>query len=240
MQEQYGSQLHLLMWIAGLVLLIACANIANLLLVRGMARRAEMSVRSALGAARGRIVRQLLTESVLLAAMGGIAGLAVAYAGTRMLLTLAFPGAPTVPIHARPSIAVIGFAFGLSLVTGVLFGVAPAWIAAQAHPADALRNGARSTAASTTVLQRGLVILQVALSFVLLVGAGLFLQSLRKLEATDLNLDAKNRYIVHINPQAAGFSPETVGSAVPHDGRPIPFDARGDERGPRQLHADGG
>ena len=205
MQEQYGSQLHLLMWIAGLVLLIACANIANLLLVRGMARRAEMSVRSALGAMRSRIVRQLLTESVLLAAMGGIAGLAIAYAGTRMLLTLAFPGAPAVPIHAGPSIGVIGFAFGLSLVTGVLFGVAPAWNAAQAHPADALRNGARSTVASTTVLQRGLVILQVALSFVLLVGAGLFLQSLRKLEATDLNLDAKNRYIVHINPQAAGF-----------------------------------
>jgi macrolide transport system ATP-binding/permease protein len=206
MQGQYGSQLRLLMWIAGLVLLIACANIANLLLVRGMARRAEMSVRSALGAVRSRIVRQLLTESVMLATTGGIAGLAVAYAGTRMLLMLAFPGVQNVPIDARPSIAVIGFAFGLSLVTGVLFGVAPAWIAAQANPADALRNGARSTAASTTVLQRGLVILQVALSFVLLVGAGLFLQSLRKLEATDLKLDAKNRYIVHINPQAAGFT----------------------------------
>ncbi len=206
MQQQYSSQLHLLMWIAGLVLLIACANIANLLLVRGMARRAEMSVRSALGAVRSRIVRQLLTESVMLATMGGIAGLAVAYAGTRMLLMLAFPGIQNVPIDARPSIMVIGFAFGLSLVTGALFGAAPAWIAAQADPADALRNGARSTAASTTVLQRGLVILQVALSFVLLVGAGLFLQSLRKLEATDLKLDAKNRYIVHINPQAAGFT----------------------------------
>jgi predicted permease len=101
---------------------------------------------------------------------------------------------------------VIGFAFGLSLVTGVLFGVAPAWIAAQANPADALRNGARSTATGTALLQRGLVVLQVALSFVLLVGAGLFLQSLRKLESTDLKLDARNRYIVHINPQAAGFS----------------------------------
>jgi macrolide transport system ATP-binding/permease protein len=205
MQQQYGSQLNLLMWIAGLVLLIACANIANLLLVRGMGRRAEMSVRSALGAVRGRIVRQLLTESVLLAAMGGIAGLAIAYAGTRMLLMLAFPGAQNVPIHASPSTSVIGFAFGLSLVTGVLFGVAPAWIAAQANPADALRNGARSTATGTALLQRGLVVMQVALSFVLLVGAGLFLQSLRKLESTDLKLDAKNRYIVHINPQAAGF-----------------------------------
>ena len=154
MQQQYGSQLQLLMWIAGLVLLIACANIANLLLVRGMGRRAEMSVRSALGAVRGRIVRQLLTESVLLAAMGGIAGLAIAYTGTRMLLMLAFPGEQNVPIHASPSTSVIGFAFGLSLITGVLFGVAPAWIAAQANPADALRNGARSTAAGTALLQR--------------------------------------------------------------------------------------
>ncbi len=240
MQQQYGSQLHLLMWIAGLVLLIACANIANLLLVRGMGRRAEMSVRSALGAVRGRIVRQLLTESVLLAAMGGIAGLAIAYAGTRMLLMLAFPGAQNVPIHASPSTSVIGFAFGLSLLTGVLFGVAPAWIAAQANPADALRNGARSTATGTALLQRGLVVLQVALSFVLLVGAGLFLQSLRKLESTDLKLDAKNRYIVHINPQAAGFTPETVRSALSHDGGSIPSAARSHESGHRQLHADGG
>jgi predicted permease len=123
-----------------------------------------------------------------------------------MLLTLAFPGAENVPIHASPSPLVIGFACGLSLMTGVLFGVAPAWIAAQANPADALRSGSRSTATSTALLQRGLVVLQVALSFVLLVGAGLFLQSLRKLEGTDLKLDAKNRYIVHINPQAAGFT----------------------------------
>jgi macrolide transport system ATP-binding/permease protein len=210
MHQQYGSQLQLLMWIAGLVLLIACANIANLLLVRGMGRRAEMSVRSALGAVRGRIVRQLLTESLSLAAVGGIAGLAVAYAGTRMMLMLTFPGEQNVPIRASPSASVIGFAFGLSLVTGILFGVVPAWIAAQANPAHALRNGARSTATGTALLQRSLVVLQVALSFVLLVGAGLFLQSLRKLESTDLKLDAKNRYIVHINPQGAGFTPRQL------------------------------
>jgi predicted permease len=205
MREQYGSHLHLLMWVAGLVLLIACANIANLLLVRGMGRRTGMSVRTALGAMRGRVVRQLLTESVVLAAMGGIAGLAVAYAGTHMLLMLAFPGAQNVPIHAGPSITVIGFAFGLSLVTGVLFGVAPAWMAAQAKPADALRNSARTAATGASFLQRGLVVLQVALSLVLLVGAGLFLESLSKLENTDMKLDTRNRYIVHINPQAAGY-----------------------------------
>jgi predicted permease len=206
MQEQYASNLYLLMGISGVVLLIACANIANLLLVRGMGRKAEMSVRTALGATRGRVIQQLMTESVLLAGLGGLAGLAVAYAGTRMLLMLAFPGAQNVPIDAAPSMAVMGFACGLSLVTGVLFGVAPAWIAAQAEPADALRSGTRTTTGSASLLQRGLVVVQAALSLVLLVGAGLFSQSLNKLQSTNLKLDAKNRYIVHINPQAAGYS----------------------------------
>ncbi|MGD0737371.1 MAG: ABC transporter permease [Terracidiphilus sp.] len=207
LQEDYGDHLHLLMWVSGLVLLIACANIANLLLVRGMGRRTEMSLRSALGAMRGRIVRQLLTESILLAGMGGLLGLAVAYAGAHMLLLLAFPGEQSVPIEATPSLEVIGFAFGLSMLTGILFGVAPAWIAAQARPADALRTGARTTASGTSLLQRTLVVLQAALSLVLLVGAGLFSQSLGKLEGTDLKLDARNRYIIHINPQAAGYLP---------------------------------
>ncbi len=206
MQEQYGSQLHLLTWIAGLVLLIACANIANLLLVRGMSRRTELSIRTALGAMRGRIVRQLLTESLLLALLGGIAGLAFAYAGAMMLLNLTFPAAQSMPIHATPSVAVIGFAFALSLLTGVVFGVAPAWMAAQAQPVDALRSGSRTTAAGASRLQRSLVVLQAALSLVLLVGAGLFSQSLSKLQHSDLKLDAQNRYIVHINPQAAGYS----------------------------------
>ena len=206
MQEQYGSHLHLLMWISGLVLLISCANIANLLLVRGMARRTEMSVRSALGAMRARIVRQLLTESIILAGFGGVVGLAVAYAGTRMLLLLTFPGAQDVPIAATPSLTVIGFACGLSLLTGILFGVAPAWMAAQAKPADVLRSSARTTATGASLLQRGLVVAQAALSLVLLVGAGLFSQSLNKLQNTDLKLETRNRYVVHINPQAAGYS----------------------------------
>jgi predicted permease len=206
MQEQYSSDLHLLMWVSGLVLLIACANIANLLLVRGMGRRVEMSVRTALGAMRGRIVRQLLTESVMLAGLGGALGLVVAYAGTRMLLMLTFPRAQHVPISASPSLRVIGFACGLSLLTGILFGVAPALLAAHAKPVDALRSGTRTTATGASLLQRGLVVLQAALSLVLLVGAGLFSQSLNKLQSTDMKLDTKNRYILHINPQAAGYS----------------------------------
>jgi macrolide transport system ATP-binding/permease protein len=210
MQEEYRGHLHLLMWIAGLVLLVACANIANLLLVRGMARRMEMSLRSALGAARGRIVRQLLTESLLLAGMGGIAGLVVAYFGTGMLLALAFTAEHNSPIQANPSGLVVWFAIGLSVVTGVLFGIAPAWLAANVQPADALRSGVRTTSSGASKLQRALVVLQAGLSFVLLVGAGLFSQSLSKLENTDMKLDARNRYIAHINPQAAGYATTQV------------------------------
>jgi ABC-type antimicrobial peptide transport system permease subunit len=157
------------MWISGLVLLIACANIANLLLVRGMGRKTEMSVRTALGAARMRIVGQLLTESTVLAVLGGTAALGVSYLGTRMMLALAFSGEPNVPIHASPSWEVLGFAFGVSLITGVLFGVAPAWIAAQSEPADALRTGTRSASGGASLLQRSLVVLQTALSLILLV-----------------------------------------------------------------------
>src|SRR5262249_14574170 len=178
MQDDYASKLRLLMWISGLVLLIACANIANLLLVRGTNRREEMSVRTALGAMRTRIVRQLLTESIVLSTIGGIAGLVVAYAGTRMLLAMAFPGAQNVPINASPSGVVLAFAFGISLLSGILFGVAPAWISSNANPADALRSGTRTTTSGASLLQRSLIVLQSALALVLLVGAGMFIQSL--------------------------------------------------------------
>ena len=147
MQLGYISKLNLLMWISGLVLLIACLNIANLLLVRDMGRKAEMSLRRALGAARVRIIRQLLTESAVLAVLGGTAALGVSYLGTHMLLALAFPGEKNVPIHASPSITVLAFALGISLITGMLFGAAPAWIAAQSEPVNALRTGTRTTAA---------------------------------------------------------------------------------------------
>ena len=210
LREQYGSQLRLLMWASGLVLLIACANIANLQLARGMGRKAEMSVRTALGAQRMRIVRQLLTESVLLAGIGAVAGLAVSYAGAQMLLALAFPGAQGMPIHANPSPAIVSFAFGLALLTGVLFGIAPAFIASRAQPVGALRSGTR-VAGGATLLQRGLVVVQATLSLVLLVGAGLFAQSLYKLQHKNLKLEANNRYIVHINPQAAGYAQTAVG-----------------------------
>jgi len=205
MQDGYKDHLKLLQWIAALVLLVACANIANLLLVRGMSRRAELSIRSALGARRSRIVRQLLTESVLLSGLGGLLGLAVSYIGAHALLALAFPNQHNMPINAAPSPLVISFAFMLSLVTGVLFGLAPAVMAARTQPSEALRSNARTTAHGASLLQRSLVVLQAALSLVLLVAAGLFAQSLNKAENVDMKLDTTNRYIVHINPQAAGY-----------------------------------
>jgi len=209
-QSQYASHLRLLMWVAGLVLLIACANIANLVLVRGMGRKAEMSVRTALGAMRSRIVRQLLTESVVLALLSGLAGLFVAYAGTKMLIALAFPGAQRLPIDASPPTSVLAFGFALSMITGIAFGIAPAWLAAQSEPADALRSSPRTIAGGATLLQHALVILQAALSLILLLGAGLFSKSLSKLQSTDLKLERQNRYIVHINPQAAGYTQRHV------------------------------
>src|ERR1700723_3132192 len=133
LQQRTGKGLYLLMTISGLGLRVACANVANLLLARGATRRAETSVRMALGAARGRLIRQMLTESVLLGCMGGLAGLAVAYAGTRMILALAFPESPNLTIHASPSLPVLAFAFLLSLLTGIVFGIVPALITSHAR-----------------------------------------------------------------------------------------------------------
>jgi len=210
MQQSYASGLHLLMAISALVLLIACANIANLVLVRGMGRRAETSIRMALGAQRRRLVQQMLTESIVLSCLGGLAGLIVAYAGTRMLLNLAFPNSPSLPIAANPSPIVLGFAFGLSLLTGLVFGVAPAWVTSHSEPAEALRVSNRSTKDRSSLLQRALVVFQAALSLVLLVGAGLLSKSLNKLEYQDFGLETENRVVIHISPENAGYKTEQL------------------------------
>src|SRR6476660_10240952 len=144
MRDEYQDGLHLLMWISAFVLLIACANLANLMLVRATTRKQQISVRAALGATRGTLISQALTESVVLAMMGGVAGIAMAFAGTSMILRLAF-GNDYVPIHATPSLPVLAFAFVTSILTGILFGIAPAWMTASANPAEALRGAGRST-----------------------------------------------------------------------------------------------
>ncbi|MGH9397934.1 MAG: ABC transporter permease [Terriglobia bacterium] len=210
MQDQSKSGLRLLMIIAGLVLLIACANIANLFLARGAATRADTAIRVALGAPRMRLIRQILTESVLLAILGGLAGLVIAFLGTRAILLVAFRGAHYIPINPTPSLAVLGFAFLLSLVTGVIFGAAPAWVSSHAHPADALRGAGRSTRDRSSLPQKSLIVIQVALSVVLLIGAGLLTESLRNVENQNFGFTPEHRLIVRVNPALAGYKPDQL------------------------------
>jgi predicted permease len=210
LQIETRSGLRLLMAISGLVLLVACANIANLLLAKGATRRAQTSISMALGASRSRLIRQMLVESLLLGCAGGLVGIAVAYAGARMILTLAFPDSPNLPIHASPSLVVLGFAFALSLLTGLIFGIVPAWISSHSDPAEALRGVNRSTRDRASLPQKSLIVFQAALSLVLLVGAGLLTKSLRNLEHQDFGIATANRYVFHFDPAGAGYNVSTV------------------------------
>ena len=210
LQQRTGKGLYMLMSLSGLLLLIACANVANLLLARGAARRAETSIRMAMGAARTRLISQMLTESILLACLGGLAGLAVAYAGSRTILALAFPRAMNLPIDSSPSLPVLGFAFLLSLITGVVFGIVPAWITSHSDPAEALRGINRSTRDQSSLTQKSLIVVQAALSLILLIGAGLLTKSLNNLQHQDFGIATANRYVVHIDVQGAGYTPEKL------------------------------
>jgi predicted permease len=206
MRDEYKDGLHLLMWVSGFVLLIACANLANLMLVRAANRQQQTSVRSALGASRSALVRQTLTESIVLAMLGGLAGIVVAFAGTRVILYLAFQHDP-VPISATPSLPVLGFALTVSLLTGILFGVGPAWLTSKSNPVEALRGANRSTASHGGWGQKSLVVVQAALSLVLLCAAGLLARSLSNMQHQDFGFNTANRYILHIDPQMAGYTP---------------------------------
>jgi len=210
LQQEAGQGLKMLMILSTVVLLIACANIANLLLARGTARRADIAVRMALGAGRRIVIRQIITESVLLSCIGGLAGLAVAYGGSRTILALAFPDARNLPIDASPSLAVLGFAFLASLVTGILFGIAPAWMASHAQPAEALRGVNRSTRDRSSLPQKALVVFQAALSLVLLAGAILMTKSLSRLEHQDFGIATASRYVLHFDPAGAGYTIDRV------------------------------
>jgi predicted permease len=212
LQQEAGDGLHLLTWISALVLLVACANIANLLLARGTGRRAEISIRTALGAARSVLIRQMLTESLILAVAGGVIGIAIAYLSARTILNLAFPDATQLPIHASPSPVVLGFAFLLSLITGIVFGIGPAWISSHSDPAEALRGLNRSTGDRAHLPQKTLIVLQAAISLVLLVGAGLMTKTLRNLEQQNFGIITRNRYVIHIDPMGAGYNVNTVGA----------------------------
>ena len=213
MRQSYGDGLKLLLAAAGCVLLVACANIANLLLARGLKNRHQTSVRIALGASRGRLVRKALVESVVLSMAGGALGVAVAYVGTRLMVHLAFGLASTnnwVPIESTPSWPVLLFTLGVAVVTGLLFGIAPAWMTSHAEPIEALRGSRGSTGTKAKWPQRALVIAQAAMSLVLLSAAAMLGQSLRNLEHQNFGFDMKNRFVAWIDPQLANYKPEQL------------------------------
>jgi macrolide transport system ATP-binding/permease protein len=211
MQTDYALGLRLLATLSVLLLLIACANIANLLLARGSANQSQTAVRLAIGGTRLRLMQQLLTESVILSLVGGLAGLYVAYAGGHALLLLAFRGAHYIPISPRPSLPVLLFALGLSLITGIVFGIAPAWMNSRSSPADVLRGSGRATSEKSSRLQKSLIVVQVATSIVLLVGAALLTTSLRNLEKQNFGFVTDGRLIVDlIYPEAGGYSDDQL------------------------------
>jgi predicted permease len=206
MKEEYGRSLQILMAVCGLVLLIACANVANLLLARSVARRTQTAVRLAVGASRMQIVTQALVESVVLAVAGGVAGLLVAMGAARLLLTLAFSNAQFLPISTRPSLLVLAFAFGLALVTGVAFGAAPAWLATRTDPIEALRGSGRSTRDHSSFTRTALLIVQATLSVVLVAGATMLARSLNKLEHQDFGYQVQGRVLVSLNRPPATYA----------------------------------
>ncbi len=190
-----------------LVLLIACANLANLLLARGAVREHQTALRLSLGATRARLIRSVLTESVLLSLIGGALGVVLAYLGSRAIVLIAFRGATFIPVSATPSLLVLGFTLGLSLVTGIIFGVAPAWLGTHADPSRGLRGGHRTSTAHASRPQKALVAAQAALSIVLLAVAGLVTKSLNNLEKTDLGFQTEGRLLANLNFKAAGYKP---------------------------------
>jgi predicted permease len=210
MKAGYKSSLRILMVVCGMVLLIACANLANLFLARGSARGTQAAVRLAMGATKMRLVRQSLTESLVLALLGGAAGILIAFAGVKLIVALAFHSARFVPIDARPSLAVLGFAFGMALVTGLLFGTAPAWFAARTNPAVVLHGAGRSTRDSRALPQKTLVVVQAALSVVLLTGAGLLTRSLMKMEHQNFGFETDHRVSLRVNAPFSAYSPEKL------------------------------
>lgn len=209
LRDEYEKSLTMLQMIAAFVLLIACANLANLMLVRGVARRQELSVRSALGASRNRLIREMLVESVLLAIAGGVLGLVVANLGVKAMLAMAMGSSEVLPVSASPSLPVLAFAFVLSTVTGVLFGIAPAMIASRTNPAEALRGANRATGNSGG-MQKTLVVVQAALSVALLSTAALLISSLNKLEHQNFRFETKGRVLAFIDLQAAGYKYEQL------------------------------
>lgn len=206
MKEEYGRSLQILLGVCGMVLLIACANVANLLLARAVARRGQTALRLALGASRRQIVGQALVEAILLAIVGGIAGLVVAVMAGRLLLSLAFRDSHFLPISTLPSPMVLGFAFVVALITGIVFGAAPAWFATRTDPVEALRGAGRTTGDNSSLPRQILLIVQAALSVMLVAGATMLGRSLNKLEHQNFGFTTEGRIVVSLNQPPATYT----------------------------------
>jgi macrolide transport system ATP-binding/permease protein len=206
----YSQPLRVLLVVVVMVLLIACANVGNLLLSRAVARKTEITVRLAMGASRGRLIRQLLTESLLLAALGAGGGVLLAQWAVQALVALV---APNAPIHPHLNGLVLGFTLGITFVSGMLFGLAPALQAGKTDLVTALKLGGGRVAGNRRKFgtTQALVVGQIAISLVLLVGASLFARSLLNLENQQLGFNQENVLLARLNPRLAGYKPADVG-----------------------------
>ena len=205
--KQLAEPLFVLLALTGMVLLLACANLANLLLARSTARQREMSVRLALGAGRGRILRQVLTETMLLAVCGGALGLLVGYVGRNVLLQLtASSSSEAAPMQGTFSWAVFAFTAGLSLLTGILFGLAPAWRATRTEVQSSLKESAQTTTRRRHgYAGKAIVAFQIAVSMLLVAGAGVFLRTLVNLHRVDPGFDVKNLVLLQVDPPKSRY-----------------------------------
>jgi predicted permease len=210
MRRAYASGLFLLLTVSTLVLLIACANIATLLLARSTANRVQLSVRIALGATRARLIQQTLVESLVIGIIGGVAGIVVAYVGTQFILHATFHGAHFIPISASPSIQVLVFLFAISMIASLIFGAAPTWAAMRAVPSEAFKGAARASSKLAPAIQKSLVIAQVALSVTLLITAGVITRSLQNLENQGFGFQTQERVMIAVNPASAGIRAEKL------------------------------
>ncbi len=216
LREQFSGALYILMAVVVLVLAIACMNLANFLLAKAAAREREISTRLAIGASRGRIVRNVLTEALLLSFVGGAIGLVVALVGTRFLVQYFIEGSTSSGLSSTPDLRVLLFTVGISLLTGILFGIAPAWKTSRSPMATTFNSGLRTASgtgsSSGKFLPRVLVAGQVALSLTLLVGAGLFVHTLLNLRNQDLGFNQHNLLLIELNAKLAGYKTDQVAS----------------------------
>jgi predicted permease len=212
LRGNFADPLYVLMAVVALVLVIACANVANLLLARASARQKEMGVRLALGAGRARIVRQFLTESLMLSVAGGLLGSLLAVYGVHSLVALVGNRPGSVALDARPDLRVLAFTIGVSLLTGLVFGLAPAWRSARVNVSSTLKEAGRGLTAGSAKIGAGkiLVIGQIALSVMLLIGAGWFIRTLRNLEDVDLGYQREKLALVDVDFLSAGYSGERL------------------------------